>query len=142
MREFNVLVVDDEEEFRDVTVKILTKRGLHAEAAESGEKALEILAHSHTDVVLLDVKMPGMGGIETLRQIRSLKPLVEVVLLTGHASVESGIEGMKLGAFDYLMKPIETDPLIEKLSEAYEKKRLHQDKIEQALMKKHMSLPG
>lgn len=142
MREFNVLVVDDEEEFREVTVKILNKRGLIAEAADSGEKALEVLTHNRTDVVLLDVKMPGIDGIETLRRIRALKPLVEVVLLTGHASVESGIEGMKLGAFDYLMKPIETEPLLEKLTAAYEKKRLHQEKIEQALLKKHMSLPG
>ena len=140
MQEFNVLVVDDEEEFREMTSKILTKRGLSVQNAESGEKALEILEHSRTDVVLLDVKMPGMDGIETLRHIRSQKPLVEVVLLTGHASVESGIEGMKLGAFDYLMKPIETDPLIEKLEEAYQKKRLHQEKIDQALFKKHMSM--
>ena len=141
MREFNVLVVDDEDEFREMTSKILTKRGLHVQNAESGLKALEILEHSRTDVVLLDVKMPGMDGIETLRKIRSLKPLVEVVLLTGHASVESGIEGMKLGAFDYLMKPIETDPLLQKLEEAYEKKRIHQEKIDQALLKKHMSMP-
>lgn len=142
MREFNVMVVDDEDEFRDLTVKRLEKRGLKVVGAESGKTALEILEHSHTDVVLLDVKMPGMDGIETLRQIRIMKPLVEVVLLTGHASVDSGIEGMKLGAFDYLMKPIELEPLIEKLADAYEKKRLHQEKIEQAQMKRHMSMPG
>lgn len=141
MRDFNVLVVDDEEEFRDLTVKILMKRGLNARGAESGQKALEIIKSSPIDVVLLDVKMPGMDGIETLRQIRVLKPLVEVVLLTGHASVESGIEGMKLGAFDYLMKPIELEPLLEKLGFAYEKKRLHQEKIELAEMKKHMAMP-
>jgi len=111
MREFNVLVVDDEDEFRDLTVKRLEKRGLKAKGAAGGKEALEILEHSHTDVVLLDVKMPGMDGIETLRQIRIMRPLVEVVLLTGHASVDSGIEGMKLGAFDYLMKPIELEPL-------------------------------
>ncbi len=141
MREFNVLVVDDEDEFRDVIAKSLEKRGLCVEGAENGLKALEILEHSRTDVVLLDIKMPGIDGIETLRRIRSLKPLVEVILLTGHASVDSGIEGMKLGAFDYLMKPIELDPLLEKLSDAYEKKRLQQEKIEAALMKKHMSMP-
>jgi len=141
MRDFIVMVVDDEEEFREMTVKILTKRGLKVLSAESGEKTLEVLEQSRVDVVLLDVKMPGMDGIETLRRIRSLKPLVEVVLLTGHASVESGIEGMKLGAFDSLMKPIETDPLLQKLEEAFEKKRLHQEKIDQALLKKHMSMP-
>lgn len=142
MREFNVLVVDDEQEFRDLTVKRLEKRGLKVLGAESGKQALEVLEHSHTDVVLLDVKMPGMDGIETLRQIRILKPLVEVVLLTGHASVDSGIEGMKLGAFDYLMKPIELEPLIEKLADAFERKRLQQEKIEQAQMKRHMAMPG
>ncbi len=142
MREFTVLVVDDEQEFREITVKRLEKRGLKAKGAESGEKALEVLEHGHIDVVLLDVKMPGIDGIETLRRIRGLKPLVEVVLLTGHASVDSGIEGMKLGAFDYLMKPIELDPLMEKLADAYEKKRLHQEKIEQAQLKRHMAMPG
>jgi DNA-binding NtrC family response regulator len=142
MEQFDVMVVDDEAEFRDLTTRMLTKRGLSARAAESGLKALEMLQHGPTDVVLLDVKMPGMDGIETLRRIRSLKPLVEVVLLTGHASVESGIEGMKLGAFDYLMKPIELEPLLEKLADAYRKKRLHEEKIEQAQIKKHMAMPG
>jgi len=142
MREFSVLIVDDEDDFREITAKRLTKRGLTVHSAESGRKALEILEHQRIDVVLLDVKMPEMDGIETLRHIRSLKPLVEVVLLTGHASVDSGIEGMKLGAFDYLMKPIELDPLCEKLDDAYEKKRLHQEKIELAQMKKHMSMPS
>ncbi len=132
MTEFNVLVVDDEQEFRDITLKRLKRRGLKVSGAENGEKALEILEHSSIDVVVLDVKMKGMGGIETLRRIRNTKPLVEVVLLTGHASVDSGIEGMKLGAFDYLMKPIELDRLLEKLNDAYEKKRIQQDKIEQA----------
>jgi DNA-binding NtrC family response regulator len=86
--------------------------------------------------------MPGMDGIETLRRIRAMKPLVEVVLLTGHASVDSGIEGMKLGAFDYLMKPIDLEPLVEKLTDAFEKKRLHQEKIEQAEIKRNLSRPS
>ena len=142
MKEFNVLVVDDEQEFRELTVKRLNKRGLQAKGAENGLEALEILdKNSQNDVILLDVKMPGIDGIETLRQIRAKYPLMEVVLLTGHASVDSGIEGMKLGAFDYLMKPIELDPLLEKLGEAYEKKRMHQEKIEQAQIKKFMSMP-
>jgi len=142
MKQFDVLVVDDEPEFRELTVKMLKRRGIEARGAENGEEALEILQRAPLDVVLLDVKMPGMDGIETLRQIRIQNPLVEVVLLTGHASVESGIEGMKQGAFDYLMKPIELEPLLEKLSFAYEKKRLHQEKIELAQMKKHMAMPS
>ena len=124
MEKFNVLIADDEQEFRDITIKILEKRGLKVQGAASGEKALQLLEQSDIDVVILDVKMSGMDGIETLQRIRTMKPLVEVVLLTGHASVDSGIEGMKLGAFDYLMKPIEVDALLEKLADAYEKRRL------------------
>ncbi len=142
MNEFNILIVDDEEDFREITCKRLEKRGFRVKVAEGGEKALEILEHSSTDVVLLDVKMPGMGGIETLRRIRTMKPLVEVVLLTSHASVDSGIEGMKLGAFDYLIKPIGIEPLMEKLADAYKKKRLHQEKIEQAEIKRNLSRPS
>jgi len=142
MKEFTVLVVDDEDEFRELTTKRLNKRGLHALAAENGIKALEMIEKNRVDVVLLDVKMPELDGIETLRRVREKKPLIEVVLLTGHASVDSGIEGMKLGAFDYLMKPIELEPLLEKLGDAYEKKRLHQEKIEMAQMKRHMAMPS
>jgi DNA-binding NtrC family response regulator len=142
MSEFSVLVIDDEEEFRDLTVKSLKRHKLVVQGAESGEKGLELLQAGSFDVVLLDVKMPGMSGIETLRQIRSSHPLVEVVLLTGHASVDSGIEGMKLGAFDYLMKPIDLEDLIEKLADAYEKKRLHLQKIEQKESQRDSAKPA
>jgi DNA-binding NtrC family response regulator len=139
---FQVLVVDDEEEFRDMTIKRLSKRDILAEGAESGEQALERIKRNDIDVVLLDVKMPGMGGVEALRQIKQAQPLIEVVMLTGHASVESGIDGMKLGAFDYLMKPMEFESLLEKLTEAYERKRIQQDKIERAQIQRDMFLPG
>ena len=139
---FNVLIVDDEQEFRDLTMKRLGKRDLHCEGAEGGEQALERIKKGDIDVVLLDVKMPGMGGVETLQEIKRIKPLTEVVMLTGHASVESGIDGMKLGAFDYLMKPMELEPLLEKLKDAYAKKRIQQDKIEKAQMKKNMAIPS
>ena len=129
---FNVLIVDDEQEFREMTIKRLNKRDLCCFGAENGEEALEQVEQREIDVVLLDVKMPGMDGIMTLREIKRLKPTTEVVMLTGHASVESGIDGMRLGAFDYLMKPIELEPLIEKLKEAYEKRRMHQEKIKTA----------
>jgi len=139
---FQVLVVDDGEEFRDMTIKRLSKRDIQAEGAESGEQALERIKRNDIDVVLLDVKMLGMGGVEALRQIKQAQPLIEVVMLTGHASVESGIDGMKLGAFDYLMKPMEFESLLEKLSEAYERKRIQQDKIERAQIQRDMFLPG
>jgi DNA-binding NtrC family response regulator len=139
---FNVLIVDDEDDFREMTIKRLNKRGLLCSGAENGNSALERLKNEDIDVVLLDVKMPGMDGIEVLKEIKRTKPLTEVVMLTGHASVESGIDGMKLGAFDYLMKPMELDPLMDKLRDAYEKKRIQQDKIEMAQIKRDMTLPS
>jgi DNA-binding NtrC family response regulator len=122
MEEFKVLVVDDEDDFRETIVKRLQKRQLQVTGAESGEQALRLMAAQTFDVVVLDVKMPGLDGIETLREIRKKSPFTEVILLTGHASMESGIEGMKLGAFDFVMKPAAIDDLMEKIRQAYEKK--------------------
>jgi DNA-binding NtrC family response regulator len=124
--EFSVLIVDDEDDFRETLVKRLKKRRLHVSGAESGEKALELMARETFDVVILDVKMPGLDGIETLREMKKKTPLTEVILLTGHASMESGIEGMKLGAFDYIMKPVNIDELLEKMRQAYERKVIHE----------------
>ena len=132
MRDFKVLIVDDEIDFIETTTKRMRKLDIRCDSAQSGEEAIEKIRKGDIDVVLLDVKMPGMGGVETLRVIKRLKPLIEVVMLTGHASVESGIEGMKIGAFDYLMKPIEFNKLVEKLSDAYEKKSIQEEKIEKA----------
>ena len=122
MEEFKILVVDDEDDFRETIVKRLQKRKMTARGAESGEKALELIEAQPFDVVVLDVKMPGLDGIDTLREIKKSKPLIEVILLTGHASMESGIEGMKLGAYDFVMKPANLEELIEKMRQAYEKK--------------------
>lgn len=141
MEDFRVLVVDDEKEFLETIVKRLQKRNLYVEGVEGGEKAVELIAKGNFDVVLLDVKMPGMDGVETLREIKKIRPLTEVVMLTGHASVESGIEGMKLGAFDYLMKPMELEQLFEKLKDAYEKKHLQEQRIEQAKVRHTMMFP-
>jgi DNA-binding NtrC family response regulator len=139
---YSVLIVDDEEEFREMTSKRLAKRDLECENAPDGDTALEMIAKKSYDVVLLDVKMPGRDGIETLREIKKIAPMTEVVMLTGHASVESGINGIKYGAFDYLMKPMELDPLFEKLNAAYERKRVQQEKIEMAQIKRDMVRPG
>ncbi len=140
-KSFNVLIVDDEKEFREMTIKQLLRNNLEAEGAENGAVAVKMIEKGHFDVVLLDVRMPEMDGIEALRRIREIKPLVEVVLLTGHASVDSGIEGMKLGAFDYLMKPMEFEKLLEKLRDAYEKRYHQLERIEQAQIKRDMALP-
>ena len=107
-----VMLVDDEVPFVETMTKRLTKRNLTILAAYNGLDALEMLKkHKNIDVVILDVKMPGMDGIETLREMKNAFPLVEVIMLTGHATIETGIEGMKLGAYDYLMKPCDIDQL-------------------------------
>jgi len=126
MEKFRLMVVDDEVDFLETIVKRLQARGIEVTGVESGYQALEVLDQRRPDVIILDVKMPGMDGIETLREIKKKKPLTEIIMLTGHASVESGIKGMQLGAFDYLMKPIALDELLEKVRQAYEKKLLQE----------------
>ena len=133
MKEPIVLLVDDEAPFVDTMSKRLIKRKLTVSKAFSGEEALEVLKKDNrSDVVILDVKMPGMDGIATLKEIRKDFPLVEVIMLTGHATVETSIEGMRLGAFDYLMKPCDMDVLMEKVNAAATKKMQHEEKIREA----------
>jgi len=133
----NILLVDDEVAFVEAMTRRLTRREMRVENAFSGQEALERLDTRGTtiEVVILDVKMPGMDGIQTLREIKARYPLVEVIMLTGHATVESAIEGMSLGAFDYLMKPCDMDVLITKVKEASHKKQRHEEKIIQARLK-------
>ncbi|MBI5594144.1 MAG: response regulator [Deltaproteobacteria bacterium] len=128
-----VLLVDDEIPFVETMTKRLSKRDLTIVSAHSGPEALTKLdKEDHMDVVILDVKMPGMDGIEALKEIKKAHPLTEVIMLTGHATIETGIEGMKLGAFDYLMKPCDIDMLLQKVQEAKAKKDKHNEKITQA----------
>lgn len=132
----SVLLVDDEVPFVETMTKRLTKRDLDVSTAFNGQEALDKLEKSRSiEVVILDVKMPGMDGLETLKKIRKKYPLVQVVMLTGHATVESAIDGMKFGAFDYLMKPCDMDILISKVGEAAKKKRSHEEKIIEARIK-------
>jgi DNA-binding NtrC family response regulator len=130
-----VLLVDDEVPFVETMTKRLTKRQLMVLSAYSGREALEKLEKNAVDVVILDVKMPAMDGIETLREIKKAHPLVEVIMLTGHATIETAVEGMRLGAFDYLMKPCEIEELLAKVDEAKGKKSKHEQKIMDARMK-------
>ncbi len=121
-----VLIVDDEVEFLETLVKRLKKRKLAVSGVCCGEDALERLKETSADIVVLDVKMPGMSGLDALREIKKNYPLIEVIMLTGHANMEVAIEGMDVGAFDYLMKPIDIDELLYKIQDAYKKKRLNE----------------
>jgi DNA-binding NtrC family response regulator len=125
-----VLLIDDEEGFVAALEKRLSIRDMQVVKAFNGKDGLAKLDQEPgVDVVLLDVLMPGIDGIETLRQIKKAHPLVEVIMLTGHATVESAIDGMKLGAFDYLMKPHDTEELMAKVQQAKAKKDAHLTKI-------------
>ncbi|MBM3300251.1 MAG: response regulator [Deltaproteobacteria bacterium] len=131
-----VMLVDDEQPFVEAMSRRLAKRDLKVCTAFGGTEALEKLRQEpDVDVVILDVKMPGMDGVETLREIKKGFPLVEVIMLTGHATVESAIEGMKLGAYDYLMKPCDMDQLMTKIAEATARKAEHEQKILEARMR-------
>ncbi|MHC1727145.1 MAG: response regulator [Syntrophobacteraceae bacterium] len=123
----NVLIVDDEMEFTETLVKRLRKRKLSVDGVNSGEAALDQLKVCQADIVVMDVRMPGMSGLDALREIKRIYPLIEVIMLTGHASVEVAIEGMDIGAFDYLMKPIDIDELLYKIQDAYKRKCLNEN---------------
>ncbi|HMM40053.1 MAG TPA: response regulator [Desulfovibrio sp.] len=117
----HILLVDDETEFLELMTKRLDRRNFQVTTASTGEAALEALARTPVDVVVLDVRMPGMGGIETLRRLKEMAPDTEVILLTGHANMEVAVEGMELGAFDYLLKPVAINDLIFKIQDAAKK---------------------
>jgi len=127
-----VLLVDDEEDFVEMLSLRLQESGEKVSAACSGEGCLDTLAKTDIDVVVLDIKMPGMDGMETLGEIKKRFPLVEVIMLTGHGSAETAVAGMKLGAFDYLMKPAEFEELTSKLQRARKRKDEQEERIRQA----------
>ncbi|NVM21822.1 MAG: response regulator [Desulfobacterales bacterium] len=132
MLEPRILIVDDEERFVTTLSKRLTERKLDVVGVYSGKDAIEEVTNKLYDVVILDVKMPGLDGVETLREIKKINPGIEVIMLTGHASVDSAVEGMRLGAYEYLMKPCEIDELMEKINGAYELKKDRDERIRQA----------
>ncbi len=135
MKEMKMMLVDDEERFLSTTKKLLARKGHDVLTATSGPKALEMLREHNIHVVILDVKMPGMDGIETLKQIKRQYPMVEVIMLTGHATAESAVEGLKSGATDYLMKPTDIEELLGKAEEAFEKRKRLEEKIRVAQMR-------
>ena len=131
----SILVVDDEFSVRDSLYHWFRKDGFQVIAAANATEALKAMQEHPFDVVFLDIKMPGMDGIETLKRIKVAHPTTEVIMLTGHASFDSAIDGMKLGAFDYLLKPVAIDDLTAKVEEAKNKRRQHQAKIFEAVGK-------
>ena len=132
----NVLLVDDEVDFVETFSERLQMRDLEITKAFRGKEALKVLKkNKNVEVVILDVKMPEMDGIETLAEIKKRFPLVEVIMLSAQSTVETAIDGMKKGAFDYLMKPCDMDQIIAKVGEAAAKKRQHEEKIIQARIK-------
>ena len=136
-----ILLVDDEKEFVETLAERLRTRGFYVATAFSGDEALETSKEFNFDVTILDVQMPGMSGIEALGAIKKLKPLTEVLMLTGHGTIETAIEGMKLGAFDFLLKPCKIDVLLEKIDGAYERKTEHEERIRKAMVDKLSTSP-
>ena len=114
-----LLLVDDEEDFRTTLANRLKRRNLDVTDAGSGEEAIEIIGNKSFDVAIIDIKMPGIDGIETLKRVKKIDPHIEVLLLTGHASIEAGIEGIKSGAYDYIIKPCTVNDLMVKVEDAF-----------------------
>ena len=127
-----VMLVDDEKDFVEMLSLRLKEIGEEVFIAHTGQEGLQSLEKNQTDVVILDIKMPGMDGIQTLKQIRQQFPLIEVILLTGHGSTETAIQGMKLGAYDYLLKPADFDDLVGKLEGARKRKDEQEERIRAA----------
>ena len=122
-----ILIVDDEERFRTTMRKLLIAEGHDAQTAGSALEALETLSNESFDVVILDVRMPEMNGVEALKRIRKIDPYLEVIIMTGYASVDTAREIMTTGAFDYLLKPYSIETLLEKIEAAHDRRlsRIH-----------------
>ena len=127
-----ILLVDDEKDFVETLAERLQLRDFNVRTAFSGIEAIKLVKEEEFDVIFLDVKMPGMDGIEALKQVKNLKSLPQVIMLTGNATVETAIEGMKVGAFDYIMKPVVTEDLIELIAKAYKIVEEHRERIRKA----------
>lgn len=126
MSDERVLLVDDEVDYLAALTKRLARRGIQAAVAYTAAEGFRLLDEGAFDVVVLDVNLPDKSGLDALPEIKRRHPFVEVIMLTGHASLEWGAKGLSLGAFDYILKPVDLDVLVQKLSAAGERKRLHQ----------------
>ena len=138
----NVLLIDDEEQFLEVLGERLEARGLKVNTAISGENALTMIDDKKFDAIILDLAMPGIDGIETLKLLKEKNPDLEIIMLTGHATVEKGIAAMKLGAEDFLEKPVDLSVLLERISVAKNKRILILEEKSQEAIKKIMKSKG
>ncbi|MEF2145268.1 MAG: response regulator [Desulfovibrionaceae bacterium] len=123
------MIVDDEERLLYTTKKLFSKIGIEVLTASTGEDALRLLQEEKVHVIFLDIKMPGMDGLKVLSEVKKLYPMIEVVMLTGHAALESAVEGIRLGASDYLIKPVSMKSLLSKSEEAFERRKRLEEKI-------------
>ncbi|NCC24996.1 MAG: response regulator [Deltaproteobacteria bacterium] len=138
-RTVGVLLVDDERAFVEVLAKRLASKGFEVAWAGKGSEALSLFsAKSGIDVVVLDLAMPGMDGLETLKKIKEIDPLVEIIMLTGHATVDSAVDAIKRGAFEYLMKPCPHQELMALIMKAVNRKRAREAKILDITMKPYL----
>lgn len=142
MKGAKILLVDDEVIFADNMAKLLTSRGYRVKAVYSGDSAIKVLDEEEFDVIVLDLKMPGMDGIATLREIQKLGLFSQTLILTGHGSIDTAMEAVKLGAYDYLTKPCEIDELVSKIEGAWEKKDDAEQKDRSAKIQKVIESPS
>ena len=140
--DISVLLVDDEKDFAESLADRLILKSFNVKTAFSGAEALNLIKDNDFDVIILDVLMPGKSGIETLKEIKMLKHIPQVIMLTGHATIEAAIQGMKIGAYDYLMKPTENDVLIEKITSAYKLVAEQKERIRKAEINKIVGTKG
>lgn len=132
----SILLVDDEKDFLDVLSQRFEVKGFHVETVCSGPEALGLLTHKSYDAIILDLSMPGMNGMETLKEIKAKRPNMQIIILTGHGTLETGIEAMKLGASDFIEKPVDFDVLVNKITIAQNKRQeLLEKKQSDELMK-------
>jgi DNA-binding NtrC family response regulator len=136
----NLLLVDDEEQFLESITKSLELRDFHVIAVNRGDKAIEAAEENPIDIALVDLKMPGMSGEETLKQLKQEHQWLEVVILTGHGGIDSAVECTKIGAHSYLQKPCELNRLLEVLQDAYKKKVMNRRQIEEKKMNELLSI--
>ena len=128
----DILIIDDEPDFVEMLSLRLQDAGHRARTALNGDAGLAALAEGACDVVILDIRMPGKDGITVLKAIKNDHPLVEVILLTGHGTVDTAVDGLKAGAFDYVQKPARFDELLEKLEDARDHKAEHEKRVRRA----------